>query len=141
MLEFIVAGAITLYAHIEKYKSVGIIGIRTPAFSGKISIVHSGGPADRAGIQAGDKIVKVIDEFGRHSITGEPGSEVTITLRRQVCSTTSMSCERCHEVEYYHKHKDEGHQVERIEEYTVTMERVPYQELNNKEVDEYFRGR
>jgi membrane-associated protease RseP (regulator of RpoE activity) len=72
----------------QAYKGTGKIGIR---IQNQIVIaVTSQGPADRAGVQVGDKIlvadgVELNGEESLHDvslITGEPGTTVTLTIQR-----------------------------------------------------------
>ena len=79
-------------------KPKGSIGVLVSAESGSVVVVEAvkGGPADKAGIKAGDVIVKVNDHAVKESgatqedvldmvkevVKHEPGSKVKITVKR-----------------------------------------------------------
>ena len=60
----------------------GAIGIRWSWMTDKIYRVYKDGPADRAGIQVDDKILKVRDDEGHSEISGDSGTYVNLTIKR-----------------------------------------------------------
>lgn len=77
----------------ESVKSFGGIGLEIARMGGSITVVQTldGKPADKAGVESGDRIVKVNDEpVGEDpdirdvvsKLRGKPGTEVTVTVKR-----------------------------------------------------------
>jgi C-terminal processing protease CtpA/Prc len=60
----------------------GAIGIRISSFTHKILKVYKNTPAEKAGLQVGDKIIWTVDEDYKNEITGVPGSLVKLTVER-----------------------------------------------------------
>ena len=103
---------IQLHGKISKAKSLGVIGI-TVSIGGKgIVNVHPNTPAEKAGLKKGDKILKVDDAEGRHDIDGRPYTEVSLLIKR-----------------------------EGMEPFIVIVQRLPHQEVQNAQVQKYFKGR
>lgn len=60
---------------------LGILGIRINSLTRAINKVHPSGPAARANLQVGDKIIYV-DEKDNKLRPGDPGDPVTLTIKR-----------------------------------------------------------
>lgn len=103
---------VVLHGSVTKAKSLGVIGI-TVSFGGKgIVNVHPNTPAEAAGLKKGDKILKVVDQDGRHDIDGKPYTDVSMIIKRG----------------------DDPPIV-------VIVRRLPHQEIKNIQVQKYFKGR
>ena len=103
---------IQLHGKVTRAKSLGVIGI-TVSFGGRgIVNVHPNTPAEQAGLKKGDKILKVEDAEGRHDIDGRPYTEVSLLIKR-------------------------GEEPPFI----VIVQRLPHQEVQNVQVQKYFKGR
>lgn len=104
---------VVLQGTVKKAKSLGVIGI-TVSIGGKgIVNVHPNTPAEQAGLKKGDKILKVEDKDGRHDIDGPPNSTVVLLVKRAGNETPLV--------------------------FIIT--RKAHQEIENKEVRSYFKGR
>lgn len=79
MLEFLLA--MTLQGQVVNEEDLGVIGVRINVLSDTISEVHSGCPAQEAGLLPGDRILTV-DGKGGGEITGKPDTYVAIKIKR-----------------------------------------------------------
>lgn len=74
--------AIVLQGQVSNDSTEGVIGIRWSWMTDKVYRVYKDSPADQAGIQIGDKIIKVKDDEGHLEIRGDSFSYVNITIKR-----------------------------------------------------------
>jgi len=92
---------------VQTTKTVGILGYQEAMFSHKIIQIHPGSPIEGV-LVPGDHVVAVNGNKHNHVTTGEPGSEVTLTVMRD-------------------------HKV-----FDVTVKRIAVQELHNNFLNSYF---
>jgi carboxyl-terminal processing protease len=101
----------------------GGIGVYMSSFNGNVYLTspHEGGPADRAGIKSGDKVIRVdtIDTKGfttsqvSNLLRGEPGTPVHVTLVRPFVTDSIVTVDIVREkisipaVDYYCVNDDE----------------------------------
>jgi len=73
----------------------GHIGILV-SLSGRVSRVHPGSPAEKAGILKGDRVILVDGlKTGIDDISGPPGTKVTLEIERKHCADhLTMTVER-----------------------------------------------
>ena len=100
--------ATLLQGSVSDSSVLGITGLRWGVMDHKIYKIHYGGPAYYAGLQVGDKIIKVEDEDNRHELTGKPYTLVSVTVKRKDIIKT------------------------------YTLYRVPWNTIESKEVRDYY---
>ena len=122
--EFFILSAL-LNGSVYKDNSIGVIGITK--YGSIIRDVHPDSPASKAGLKNGDKLKEVVDEDGKHEITGEPYSEVTITVERKECKCgdNKCSCSQC-----------DCSKIKVLKTFVIT--RLPWQLVKDKRTQNYY---
>jgi C-terminal processing protease CtpA/Prc len=106
LLELCVA-ALLQTGIIECRGTVGILGYRQSVFGNAIVEIHPGSPVEGV-LQKGDRILAVDGNSNSHNTRGEPGAEITLTVKR-------------------------GAKV-----FDVHLRRIPVQQLHNTYLCHYF---
>lgn len=60
----------------------GVVGCRVGVLNHRIQRVYEGTPAAAVGMQPGDKVISVIDEYGKKDLAGIAGAEVIVLVQR-----------------------------------------------------------